>query len=285
MNGTGDGYSTSDTPVVSMRGRCLIDMCGSRSVTPSTDGPYNRRTTMKWFPKALGGPDVSTSNAPDPFWSTRSIAQSTNAFPLLKMHDSSTISMEGAPIFQMRGNSLLNINGQVAIDINGVNGIDPGISNRGSSGVGIDIRPGTFIQMGVGSASLPPSKTVLRMTENQLIACCSLPGGVDLEYIGSELWTEATSKGYGYPTGFGSDYFPFRSSALSNNSSPFIFTSSNVMTKWDQSTDNNRIGSWKTTGLWSSDPQTYTQGPALTIQGKTRMVIGDGGTTAMMIGG
>lgn len=286
MNGIGDGNGTGDTPVVSMRGRCLIDMCGSASVTPSTDGPYNRRTTMKWWPKALGGPDVYTSNAPDPFWPTRSIAQSTNAFPLLKMHDSSTISMEGAPILQMRGNSLLNINGQVAIDINGVNGIEPnGISNRGSSGVGIDIRPGTFIQMGVGNASLPPSKTIFKMTENQLIACCALPGGVDLEYIGNELNTDATAKGYGYPTGFGSDYFPFRSSALSNREHPFIFTSSNVMTRWDPATDNNRIGSWKTTGLWSPDPTTYTQGPALTIQGKTRMVIGDGGTTAMMIGG
>lgn len=285
MNGTGDGNSTSDTPVVSMRGRCLIDMCGSASVTPSTDSPYNRRTTMKWFPKALGGPDVSYSSAPDPFWSTRSIAQSTNAFPLLKMHDSSTISMEGAPIFQMRGNSLLNINGQVAIDINGVMGIDSGISNRGSSGVGIDIRPGTFIQMGVGNAGLPPSKTVLRMTENQLIACCALPGGVDLENIGNELWTASNGYGYGYPTGYGSDYFPFKSSALSNNSSPFIFTGTNVMTKWDQSTDNSRIGLWGTTGLWNSNPQTHTQSPALTVQGKTRMVIGDGGTTAMMIGG
>lgn len=285
MNGAGDGNSTSDTPVVSMRGRCLIDMCGSRSITPSTDGPYNRKTTMKWFPRVLGGPYASSSNSPDPFWSTRSIGDSTVAFPLLKMHDSSTISMEGAPIFQMRGNSLLNINGQVAIDINGVGGIDSGIDNRGSSGVGIDIRPGTFIQMGVGSASLPPSKTVFKMTESQIVACCALPGAVDLEYIGNELYTEATAKGYGYPTGFGSDYFPFRSSALSNRNSPFVFTDSNVMTKWDQATDNNRIGSWKTTGLWSPDPTTYTQGPALTIQGKTRMVIGDGGTTAMMIGG
>ena len=282
MNGTGDGNSTSDTPVVSMRGRCLIDMCGSRSVTPSTDGPYNRKTTMKWFPRALGG---TSSPGPDPFLSTRSITESTVAFPLLKMHDSSTISMEGAPIFQMRGNSLLNINGQVAIDINGVGGIDSGITNRGSNGVGIDIRPGTFIQMGVGNAGLPPSRTLLKMTENQLVACCALPGAVDLEYIGSELWTGATDYGYGYPTGFGSDYFPFRYNALSNKDCPFVFTSSNVMAKWDNAYDMNRIGSWKTTGLWSTDSTTYTQGPALTIQGKTRMVIGDGGTTAMMIGG
>lgn len=284
MEGTGDGNSDSDTPVVSMRGRCLIDMCGSRSVTPNTDGPYNRKTTMRWWPYALGGYYVSSSSSPDPFWSTRSIAESTVAFPLLKMHDSSTISMEGAPIFQMRGNSLLNINGQVAIDINGVNGIDSGITNRGSSGVGIDIRPGTFIQMGVGAASLPPSKTLFKMTENQIVACCSLPGAVDLTYIGGETYTTDNGYGYGYPNA-SNGYFPFRESALSNRDNPFVFANTNVMTKWNPATDNNTIGSWKTTGMWSSDPTTYTQGPALTIQGKTRMVIGDGGTTAMMIGG
>lgn len=284
MEGTGDGNSTSDTPVLSMRGRCLIDMCGSASVTPSVDGPYNRKTTMKWWPGALGGRYVSTNLAPDPFWSTRSIGDSTNAFPYFHMHDSSTIVMDGAPILQMRGNSLLNINGQVAIDINGVNGIDSGISNRGSSGVGIDIRPGTFVQMGIGNASLPPSKTIFKMTENQIVACCSLPGGVDLEYIGNETFTTDNGYGYGYPNASNS-YFPFRESAVSNRDNPFIFASSNVMTKWDPATDNNRIGSWKTTGIWSSDPTTYTQGPAITIQGKSRMVIGDGGTTAMMIGG
>ena len=285
MNGTGDGNSTSDTPVVSMRGRCLIDMCGSRSVTPSTDGPYNRKTTMKWWPNALGGENAGSSSSPDPFWPTRSIAESTETFPLLKMHDSSTISMEGAPIFQMRGNSLLNINGKVAIDINGVDGIGPdGIDNRGSQPVGIDIRPGTFIQMGVGNASLPPSKTLFKMTENQIVACCALPGGVDLKLIGNNTFTTDSGHGYGYPNA-SNDYFPFRETALRNNAQPFVFVGADVMAKWDPTVDNNRIGSWKTSGYWGSDPTIYTQGPALTVQGKTRMVIGDGGTTAMMIGG
>lgn len=149
MEGTGKGSSNSDTPVLSMRGRCLVDMCGSRS-TSSQEIGYGRARTASWWPH------VMDSYERDPFDSTKYLYNNTVAYPYLHMHDESTILMDGAPILNMRGNSMLSINGDVCIDINGRNPVNRQAfvgAGAGYGDVAIDIRPGTAIQIGTGNES------------------------------------------------------------------------------------------------------------------------------------
>ena len=282
MEGSGDGNSGSDTPVLSMRGRCLVDMCGSLDLSNAPIG-YNRSRTANWFSSPFGYNDY------DPFNSTQRLTNSTVAFPYLHMHDTSSIVMDGAPILKMAGNSCVNVDGDVCINIQGENSINRNWFG-GSGGIGIDLRPGAFIQVGAGGSSTPstPKTSIVRITENQMLIDCANPRLCDLSSgaTSGQLYTSDGGNGYGYPNAR-DGYFPFRGDGLSilNNDSsyvkPFIFGP--AIRKW-KNDDNNTIYGWGHQGYWADDTS-HSQGPTFMMQGKSRVIIGDGGTTAMMIGG
>lgn len=278
MNGTGKGSSNSDTPVVSMRGRCLVDMCGSR-VTGTQEVGYGRARTASWWPHPMD------SYEQDPFDSTKRLSTNTVAYPYLHMHDESTILMDGAPILNMRGNSMLSINGDVCIDINGRNPVNRGGFPSAAAGYGdvaIDIRPGTAIQIGTGqeSTSSDPTTSMLRLTKNQFVVASALPKetNVSSSTCISQLYMDTTN---GYATSYESEMFPFKYTGMSGNTSGiFNFYDSNSFTKWDQSTMNQKIGQWSSSGVWQKNV-----GPVVWMQGKSRIKIGDGGTFSAALGG
>jgi len=280
MNGTGKGSSDSDTPVLSMRGRCLVDMCGSR-VTGTQEVGYGRARTASWWPHAMD------SYEQDPFDSTKRLNTNTVAYPYLHMHDESTILMDGAPILNMRGNSMLSINGDVCIDINGRNPINRGSFGSAGAGYGdvaIDIRPGTAIQIGTGQESTlsNPTTSMIRLTKNQLVVASALPKETDVSSTSciSQLYMDTTN---GYATSYEGELFPFKYTSNSGTSGLFNFYSGPIA-KWDASTMNNRIGSWAYSGVWGDGPGKNV-GPVVWMQGKSRIKIGDGGTFSAVLGG
>lgn len=282
MEGTGKGSSNSDTPVLSMRGRCLVDMCGSRT-TSSQEVGYGRARTASWWPH------VMDSYEQDPFDSTKYLYNNTVAYPYLHMHDESTILMDGAPFLNMRGNSLLSINGDVCIDINGRNPVNrpsfPGAA-AGYGDVAIDIRPGTAIQIGTGneSTSSNPTTSMIRLTKNQFVVASALPKETNVSNSSciSQLYMDTTN---GYATSYEGELFPFKYTAMSGNTSGiFNFYDSSSFTKWDASTMNQKIGQWAYTGVWGEGPGKNV-GPVVWMQGKSRLKIGDGGTFSGVFGG
>ena len=279
MEGTGYSTSNSETPVVSMRGKCLVDMCGSKDMGYSVPG-YGRNRTASYWPNVL-------TNCPNPFNSSQEMKYSNVTFPYLHMHDSSTILMEGAPILNMRGNSLLSINGDVCIDINGRNPVGRPSMPSAAAGYGdvaIDIRPGTAIQIGTGNESTQsnPTTSMIRLNRQQLVVACALPKETNVSSSSciSQLYMDTSN---GYVTSYESELFPFKNASNSGEYGLFNFFGG-PMAKWDPSTMNSRIGQWASTGVWGDGPG-KNSGPVVWMQGKSRIKIGDSGTFSAALGG
>lgn len=280
MEGTGKGSSNSDTPVLSMRGRCLVDMCGSRT-TSSQEVGYGRARTASWWPH------VMDSYERDPFDSTKYLYNNTVAYPYLHMHDESTILMDGAPVLNMRGNSLLSINGDVCIDINGRNPVNRDSFAGAAAGYGdvaIDIKPGTAIQIGTGNESTQsnPTTSMIRLTKNQFVVASALPKETNVSSSSciSQLYMDTTN---GYATSREGELFPFKYTSNSGVYDLFNFFGGPIA-KWDPSTMNQKIGQWASTGVWGDGPG-KNSGPVVWMQGKSRIKIGDGGTFSAVLGG
>ena len=281
MEGTGYSTSNSETPVVSMRGKCLVDMCGSKDMGYSVPG-YGRNRTASYWPSVL-------TNCPNPFNSSQEMKYSNVTFPYLHMHDSSTILMEGAPILNMRGNSLLSINGDVCIDINGRNPVGRQTfagAGAGYGDVAIDIRPGTAIQIGAGqgSTSTMPKTSLVKITEQQMLICCGQPRETDV--TSNPLGNMYVNTSNGYANAYESEMFPFKHTGVSGNSAgggKFNFYDG-IYAVFDMSTMAQTIGTWAHQGIWTDGPSGNIA-PVVWMQGKTRLKFGDGGTIDMAVGG
>lgn len=272
LGGDLESQVDDDTPTISMRGRTLVDMRGSRTLN-NNNKKYNRK-----YSQYLDGV-ISGSGYVNPFNTNENLEDATVAFPYLHMHDTSSIIMDGGPVIKMEGNALSNIAGDVFIGIHGENDIssDPS-SPRGTGGVVVDMRPGAIVQIGAGNSSTAasPKSSVLKLTEKHIFMMGSKDMKTDLTNCSNTFNYMADTQLFSSsPNTIWHAWEATEYAKVHDNTGVFVFNNNMI-----QPYSNDLAGT-----IGQACANWPYNGPLVCIHDKSSINIGDDGTVGIQIGG